>query len=63
MTTPHSTAGHYFVNANSLAWAVASPANADRTWDFNSIILPLASETSFLVYRSVCLMTQSHMSP
>lgn len=63
MTTHHGTAGHYLVNANSLAWAVASPTNVDRTLDLNSIILSLASETSFLVYRSICLMTQSHMSP
>lgn len=63
MTIPHSTARHYLVNANSLVWAVTSPANADRMLNFNSIILFFASETSFLVYRSLCLMTQSHMSP
>lgn len=58
MTTPH-----YLVNANNQAWAAASPANVDPMLGFNSVILSLASETSFLVYRSVCLMTQSHMSP
>lgn len=62
MTNPHSTAGHDLVNANRLAWAVASPTNADRMLDFNSITSP-ASETSLLVCRSVCLMTHSHMSP
>lgn len=53
MTTPHSTAGHYLVNANSLACAVVSPTNVDHMLDSTSINLSLASETSFIVYRSV----------
>lgn len=30
MTTPHRTAGHYLVNANSLACAVVSPTTVDH---------------------------------